>query len=171
LRLPGTRTKRDRRRWFMLYRRAGFDVGCDRGENASWLASQGFLVTGIDVSRAALSYGEKNYLDRQQNLRFERVDVGVPKELGTFDIITDIGCFHSLPADLHRAYADNICRWSGRGTRLIILSHTLKASVIQQQHLIEALLTPAFDVDSVDVMPNSKLGGSFRLLMRFERRN
>ena len=146
------------------------DVGCGRGENAAWLASQGFLVTGIDVSQAALSCGQRNYLDRHQDLRFQRVDVGVPTELGLFNIIVDIGCFHCLPPELHRAYADNIRRWSCRGTRLIILSHTLKVSANQQQHLIETLLTPVFDVDRVDVTPNPRHAASFRILMRLERR-
>jgi cyclopropane fatty-acyl-phospholipid synthase-like methyltransferase len=147
------------------------DVGCGRGENAAWLASQGFRVTGIDVSQAALSYGEINYLAHHQNLRFRRVDVAVPTELGTFDIVTDIGCFHCLPPDLHRAYAENICRWSHRGTRLIILSHTLKVSANQQQDLLVALLTPKFDIESVDVTPNPRHASSFRMLMRLERRS
>lgn len=147
------------------------DVGCGRGENAAWLASEGFVVTGIDVSDAALRYGRRNYLTGHRNLRFQRVDVAVPTELGTFDIITDIGCFHCLPPDLHCAYANNLCRWSHRGTRLIILSHTLKVPASQQQRLIESLLTPLFDIDSVEVTPNPRHSGSFRMLLRLERRN
>lgn len=146
------------------------DVGCGRGENAAWLASQGFSVTGIDVSQTALRHAETNYLARYQNLRFQRVDVAVPTQLGTFDIITDIGCFHCLPPELHRYYADNIFSWSHRGTRLMIRSHTLNISAEQRQRLIEALLTPVFAVDSVEVTPNPNHSGSFRMLMRLERR-
>jgi len=147
------------------------DVGCGRGENAAWLASQGYLVTGIDVSQAALSHAETSHLTRHQNLRFQRVDVAVPTKLGTFDIITDIGCFHCLPPALHPYYAANILSWSHQGTRMIIRSHTLKVSANQQQQLIEALLTPVFGIESVEVTPNPKHSGSFRMLMRLERRS
>jgi hypothetical protein len=54
---------------------------------------------------------------------------------------------------------------------MIIRSHTLKVSANQQQQLIEALLTPVFGIESVEVTPNPKHSVSFRMLMRLERRS
>ena len=36
------------------------DIGCGTGQNSIWLAQQGFLVTGVDVSETALKNAKEN---------------------------------------------------------------------------------------------------------------
>lgn len=77
------------------------DIGCGSGNNAIWLAKQGFSVTALDSSALALAQAQKkdsNQLCNFQQLNFMTGDI--PQE--SFGLIIDRGCFHHFRTPEHR---------------------------------------------------------------------
>jgi SAM-dependent methyltransferase len=94
------------------------DLGCGTGTNAIYLAQHGFEVTGIDISRRAISLAKRKARSAQltDRVRFERGDVTLLRRWvsansmeqspssGGIDFAYDIGCFHNLDATARRRY-------------------------------------------------------------------
>lgn len=81
------------------------ELGGARGDDAIWLAKQGWRVTGGDVAEAALraalaSAQDANVSDRTT---FERHDLSMTFPPGKFDLVTAM-FFHS-PVDFGRVHA------------------------------------------------------------------
>ncbi len=84
------------------------DLGCGTGTNASYLAQHGFDVTGIDLSRRAISMARRKARSANCAIRFIRGDVSQMQKWiapDSIDFAYDIGCFHSLPDAARRRYA------------------------------------------------------------------
>ncbi|WP_299401930.1 bifunctional 2-polyprenyl-6-hydroxyphenol methylase/3-demethylubiquinol 3-O-methyltransferase UbiG [uncultured Roseobacter sp.] len=66
------------------------DLGCARGDDAIWLAKQGWTVTGVDVAEAALNAARRaaETAGVAGETRFERHDLGVSIPDGEFDLVT-----------------------------------------------------------------------------------
>lgn len=87
------------------------DLGCGTGTNAVFMAQHGWQVTGVDfISRAIRSARRKSdqagvkvdfFLDDVARLR---------KVKGLFDLVLDIGCFHSLQEKEKKTYIQNLER-------------------------------------------------------------
>ena len=77
---------------FVEDRRAGnaLELGCAKGDDAVWLARQGWRVTATDVSKTALGYAEANarkagMVDR---ITFAKHDLGRSFPGGAFDLVS-----------------------------------------------------------------------------------
>jgi SAM-dependent methyltransferase len=74
------------------------DIGCGTGDNAVWLANQGFNVTGIDYSQNAVEMAKAKADEKgAQNTRFFFLDIlndKIPR--GPYSFVFDRGCFHSF---------------------------------------------------------------------------
>jgi len=81
------------------------DVGCGDGNNAIYLASRGFEVTGVDVSAKAISIAKQKAREAEVDVRFVTLDA---LNIGTldkkFDTIIDIGLFHNIEGDDRERY-------------------------------------------------------------------
>ena len=83
------------------------DLGCGTGTNAVYLASQGWDATGVDFVPAAIDAARKKAADAGVNAVFvvgdasRLADAGVD---GPFDLLLDVGCYHSIPAGRRDAY-------------------------------------------------------------------
>lgn len=66
------------------------DLGCARGDDTIWLAQQGWRVTGVDISRTALSAAQHAAEERgiADRTRFERHDFGASFPDGHFDLVS-----------------------------------------------------------------------------------
>jgi cyclopropane fatty-acyl-phospholipid synthase-like methyltransferase len=85
------------------------DLGCGTGTNAIYLAQHGFTVTGIDVSRRAISLAKRKTRSAQltDRVRLERGDVTLMRRWvlgGSIDFAYDIGCFHNLKVEARQHY-------------------------------------------------------------------
>lgn len=103
--------------------RAGqaLDLGCGTGTNAITMAKRGWKVTAVDISIVAISTAKRKAASQGLAIEFRRGNI-LELDLGNsaFDLVLDIGCFHSLPPALRTTYADNLSRWiSSRGTFLL----------------------------------------------------
>ncbi len=96
---------------FMDNNRPGraLDIGCGTGTNVITLAKRGWEVTGIDFASKAIKLAKNK-------IRMEGIDVDLfvdditnPKNLsGNYDLILDMGCFHSLSIDEMMSYIQNL---------------------------------------------------------------
>jgi len=82
------------------------DMGCGRGRNSRFLATQGFSVVGVDISAVAIAdaQADQGLLDCD----FHRVDLMTdPIPGGPFGTVFDYGCLHVFDEDEHRALLAN----------------------------------------------------------------
>ena len=76
------------------------DVGCGTGDNAIYLVSRGFNVTGVDVSAKAIDIAKQKARKVKVDVTFITLDALNIKNLGKkFDTIIDFGLFHNLKND------------------------------------------------------------------------
>lgn len=97
------------------------DLGCGTGENAVYLASLGFEVTGVELIEAALQQARRKALVRGATVDFRQEDALALPPLGPFATILDCGLFHVLADDQRPAYLHSLERVSEVGTALHLL--------------------------------------------------
>jgi SAM-dependent methyltransferase len=79
------------------------DIGCGTGDDAVWLAQQGFEVTGTDVSRTALEMTAEKASQAGVKCTFLVMDFLESKVPGApFGFVFDRGCFHSFDEHAER---------------------------------------------------------------------
>ena len=87
------------------------DLGCGTGTNLLTLAQAGWRVTGVEFALIAWRRARRK-LRGQAGL--EGIFLGSVAEIDylqpPFDLILDIGCFHSLPADEKAKYRQQVER-------------------------------------------------------------
>jgi SAM-dependent methyltransferase len=66
------------------------DLGCSRGDDAVWLARNGWKVVAIDVSATVLRYAAENAARSgvADRIRFEHCDLAASFPVGRFDLVT-----------------------------------------------------------------------------------
>ncbi len=80
------------------------EIGCGTGDNALWLAAQGFRVTAFDSVDLAIEQARAKLSGGKLPCRFFVADF--PRDEipgGPFGLVFDRGCFHSFPAEDERA--------------------------------------------------------------------
>ncbi len=100
-----------------IRRGSALDLGCGTGTNSIYLAKHGFQTVGVDFSSKAIGLARKKARQAGVGVDFYVNDVTVLDFLrGPFDLILDIGCFHSLDPDSRARYADTIARLTCPGS-------------------------------------------------------
>jgi len=85
------------------------DLGCGTGTNVITLAKHGWRATGVDYVPKAIHIARRKAKKRGVNAKFFIDDVTHLKKIaGQFDLILDIGCYHSLDNNGREAYQENI---------------------------------------------------------------
>lgn len=85
--------------------RAAVDLGCGTGDNAMWLADQGYEALGVDIAPTAVAQAERRAKQAGlANVRFETASVleGLPIASGSVGLAIDRGCLHTI-AEADRA--------------------------------------------------------------------
>ncbi len=81
------------------------DVGCGNGDNAIYLASCGFEVTGVDVSAKAIEIAKQKASKAVVDVNFKVLDALEIRTLNKkFDTIIDFGLFHNIAGDCRERY-------------------------------------------------------------------
>lgn len=97
------------------------DLGCGTGTNSIYLARHGFEVIGVDFVGRALEMARSKAQVQNVRVEFRAADVLAPGEFGkAFDLILDIGCFHSIDPSGRVRYADNARQWTHPGSLLML---------------------------------------------------
>lgn len=87
------------------------DLGCGTGTNAITLARYGWQVTGVDFVGRAIRTARRKARQAGVKVDFRLGDViRLDGFDGPFDLVLDIGCFHSLSTQAKAAYVHNLER-------------------------------------------------------------
>lgn len=101
------------------------DIGCGLGDNAVYLAQQGFTVTGLDISATALITAERRAADAKVNITFAVADATrLDGYDGVFDTVIDSGMYHCLDDEAKRSYAAAVHRATRPGATLLLGAFT-----------------------------------------------
>jgi SAM-dependent methyltransferase len=97
------------------------DIGCGLGDNAIYLAKNGYPVTGLDISPTALSTARQRADDAGVEVTFAVADsTKLDGYTDAFDTVIDSGLFHSLDDDGRRNYAAAVHRATRPGATLLL---------------------------------------------------
>lgn len=109
------------------------DLGCGTGTNLLAMARAGWQVTGVDFALRAVQAARKKLREaglsgevRQGDVtRLETVQpiAGQPG----YDLVLDIGCYHSLPEAGRAAYRENLPRILSSGGHFLMYANWRKA--------------------------------------------
>lgn len=104
------------------------DVGCGTGTNLLSMASYGWTVVGIDLAWLSVLKARAKLKKAGLAGRVIHGDVsGKLKPGANFDLVLDIGCYHSLNLEAREAYRQNLSRWLNFGDTYLLYAH-LKTS-------------------------------------------
>ena len=133
------------------------DIGCGLGDNAIFLASRGYSVTGLDGSAAAIEEARGRAAAAGVQVRFEVADAtNLTGYDGRFDTVVDSALYHCLDdvgrqayaAGLHRATRLGACcgrpessvaetskwRWTPDGSGALLLTCCCRAPDLHPLH-------------------------------------
>ena len=100
------------------------DLGCGTGTNVLWLAQRGWTAVGVDFTSLAIESARRK-ADWTSGATFVEGDVTRLSELGVdgpFDLVLDIGCFHSVPVRRRDDYVREVARVARTGARMMIFA-------------------------------------------------
>lgn len=107
-------------RWLRRGMRA-LDVGCGAGTNALFLARSGLRTTGIDLAPAAIAAAKARAARQGLSVDFRPADaLRLPFPRARFDALVDVGCYHTIPTTLRRAYSLELARVARAGARYVL---------------------------------------------------
>jgi SAM-dependent methyltransferase len=107
------------------------DLGCGTGTNVITLAEHGWQASGIDfvpraIRKAKRKARRKGMTDRTD---FQVGDALSPDSFrGEYDLILDIGCFHSFSDPEAGVYAANVSDHLAAGGSLLLYAHLRQGS-------------------------------------------
>ncbi len=85
------------------------DIGCGSGTNVITLAQHGWQAVGVDFAAPAISIARTKARKAKIKVKFLSADATRLADIGEpFDLLLDIGCFHSLSADERQRYIQNL---------------------------------------------------------------
>lgn len=100
------------------------DVGCGTGTNLVSMAAYGWAVAGLDIAWLSVikARGKLRQAGFKGQVRCR--NVGSRLRLGdSFDLVVDIGCYHSLNVTEREAYRHNLGRWLNPGGTYLLYAH------------------------------------------------
>jgi SAM-dependent methyltransferase len=135
------------------------DIGCGLGDNAIYLAQQGFKVTGLDLSPTALTTAERRAKDAGVTVKFAVTDsTKLEGYTDAFDTVVDSGMFHCLDDDGKRSYAAAAHRATRPGATLLLScfcdanppDEEWPRPVVSEQMLRDVLGGAGWDIESLE---------------------
>ncbi len=98
------------------------DLGCGTGTDSIYLAQHGWDVTGVDMVPEALTIARRDAAVRGVLANFVHGDVTRLGEVveGTFDLLLDFGCFHTLPPDERASYVESVSAVAAPGATFLL---------------------------------------------------
>ena len=108
------------------------DMGCGTGTNVAYLADRGWTATGVEADRWAVEAAERR-VRTSPGARVFRGDVTRLDALavdGPFDLVLDIGCFHSIAPGRRDAYAHGVATRTTPGATLFVFAFARRPGLV-----------------------------------------
>jgi cyclopropane fatty-acyl-phospholipid synthase-like methyltransferase len=100
------------------------DLGCGTGTNVITMAQYGWDVIGVDFSARAIKAARRKARPQSADVQFIQSDVTQLEEVqGTFNLILDIGCFHTLSLPARKRYEENLAHFLQPGGTYLLYAH------------------------------------------------
>lgn len=100
------------------------DVGCGTGTNLVSMASYGWRVVGIDIAWVSVLKARVKLKKAGLDGQVKHGDLAGRLWLeSTFDLVLDIGCYHSLSSEERDAYLKKLKRWMNPNGTFLIYAH------------------------------------------------
>lgn len=97
------------------------DVGCGAGREAIFLASQGFHVTGVDLSEEALKIARERAEKAGVRVEWKQGNaLALPVPDASVELINDRGCFHMITEEDRPRYVAELIRVLKPGGRMLL---------------------------------------------------
>jgi cyclopropane fatty-acyl-phospholipid synthase-like methyltransferase len=151
------------------------DMGCGTGTNLMTMVKAGWQVVGIDMAWLSVLQARAKLQRKGFEGRVISGDVaGEPDVQPPFDLILDIGCYHSLSPSERENYRENVKAWLSSRATLLLYAH--RRTSTENTHGItendmdafESFLTLQWRDDGDEVRPGG--GGGFPATwVRFDR--
>lgn len=85
------------------------DVGCGEGFYSIYLASKGFDVLGVDISKNAIKYAKENAKKAGVKIKFEVMDIKDLNKLDEkFDFVLEWAILHHITPEKRKKHIENI---------------------------------------------------------------
>ncbi len=132
------------------------DIGCGTGENALYLAENGFSVVGIDLSNRAIAAAKEKAIERKLKVNFRIANaLSLDFKNGYFDNAIDSGLFHTFNDNDRVDFASEIGRVLKQDGRYFMLCFSDKEPTnwggprrITKEE-IETTFSPFFDINYI----------------------
>jgi ubiquinone/menaquinone biosynthesis C-methylase UbiE len=103
------------------------DIGCGTGENALFLAENGFSVIGVDLSSRAIAAARAKIAERRLDVDFRAGNaLSLDLKDSSFESIIDSGLFHTFTDNDRPAYVREMARVLAPGGRYFMLCFSEK---------------------------------------------
>ena len=99
------------------------DLGCGTGTNSIYLARHGWDATGVDFVPRAINMARRKAEAAHASARLMLGDVTRLTELGVgrdYDLLFDLGCFHSIPDAGRDGYARGVTAIARSGALFLL---------------------------------------------------
>jgi SAM-dependent methyltransferase len=99
------------------------DLGCGTGTNCIYLAEHGWEATGVEFVPRAIGAARRKAVAAGVSPRFVEGDVTRLTELGLgagYDLLLDLGCFHSIPDVGRDAYVSGATAVAEPGAAMLL---------------------------------------------------
>lgn len=97
------------------------DLGCGRGHHTHGLAARGWEAVGVDNIPRAIGAARDTGSSGATFLIGDVTDLEAT-DLGTYDLLLDVGCFHGLTPDQRPAMARGVSALANPGATLLMLA-------------------------------------------------
>ncbi len=97
------------------------DIGCGTGTNCRYMLDHKWAVTGVDFVPRAVQIA-KQKAPRARLLVGDVTKLAAIGVSGPFDLLLDIGCFHSIPDDRRDAYVNGLARVAVPGATFLLFA-------------------------------------------------
>ena len=107
------------------------DLGCGTGTNVRYLAEHGWEATGVDAVPAAIDRATAKLggVPKARVLLGDVTDLERLGLAGPFDLVLDIGCFHSIERRRRPAYAAGVVSLTRPGAQLFVFAFARRGAL------------------------------------------